>query len=893
MASVMALRLYQSIKELKRVQWLLPVVVSLLLTVLLQMSAIAQAVSWTEADLNAPPTAGSFSYGAVTPPTYTVVGSGAGTTGYTDTCAFAYAPTAGNIEIYGQVTSQSSTNSGASCGVMLRDSFSGSADMATVLITKAGALSFTYRTPPADLGSVTVPGPTVSLPVYVRLVRNGNTVGGYYSTDAETWNLIGNYTLSNVMPTKNYVGFCSSSTDSTLNTAVLTNVVYATSLPQLGSNLLLWLRADNGVTASSGLVSSWTDQSGNSLTATQSVTADKPTLTASTINHSVLPTVSFNGTSTYLSSPTGFAGLNTGYSAFIVCKPANGTSTGDLCSMGNASNSDAIIPQIINTNAKLFVYNGATASSVVTTTTPISSSNYQLLEETVQPGATNSLGTIFVNGAQAIQSTTLNNPNNISRTSNLIGAGSGPASWFNGGIAEILIYNTALSASQRAALESYVLSKYGVGTQPTLDTPTFSPSSGIFTPGQLLTIAQDQNATVYFTQDGSTPVVASSQWLNTTPITLSFSETVKALAVAPFFNNSAIATATYELDPSTLAIPRTGLALWLRADSLVSTTSGSNVTSWGDSSASLNTASQSVTANQPVLVANAVNGLPAVNFTGSKFLQLPAGMANFTSGASLFVLMSPTSVTAGARVLDLGNGATSDNLQLQLTSSTGAALYVYTGATASNVTSTSAISLGRFQLLEAIHNGSASASIFTNGLLGAQGTVNNITNILRNNNYVGQGSAGGNSLNGQIAELILFNRAVTESEQATIEGYFLQRYQALSVNTTPAPKFNVAAGTLTAPTQIELEAPAAAKVYITVDGTTPSTSSPLYVKGVNVYFTQTVKAIAVINGVSSSVASAIYTLDATQFPAPASTTTPLQLDLQLPNPSIPQDSNQH
>jgi hypothetical protein len=54
-----------------------------------------------------------------------------------------------------------------------------------------------------------------------------------------------------------------------------------------------------------------------------------------------------------------------------------------------------------------------------------------------------------------------------------------------------------------------------------------------------------------------------------------------------------------------------------------------------------------------------------------------------------------------------------------------------------------------------------------------------------------------------------------------------------------------------------------------------------------------IKAIAVINGVESSVASATYTLNSTQFPAPGSTSTPVQLNLQLPTVAIPQDSNQH
>ncbi|MFX6487738.1 hypothetical protein ABTG24_19375, partial [Acinetobacter baumannii] len=87
-----------------------------------------------------------------------------------------------------------------------------------------------------------------------------------------------------------------------------------------------------------------------------------------------------------------------------------------------------------------------------------------------------------------------------------------------------------------------------------------------------------------------------------------------------------------------------------------------------------------------------------------------------------------------------------------------------------------------------------------------------LNNLLRSNCYVGQGSAGGNYFKGQIAELLIFNRAVTASEQASIEGLMLSKYQAAALNTTPAPKFSVAAGALTAPSQVAIEAPAAANI---------------------------------------------------------------------------------
>ncbi len=333
--------------------------------------------------------------------------------------------------------------------------------------------------------------------------------------------------------------------------------------------------------------------------------------------------------------------------------------------------------------------------------------------------------------------------------------------------------------------------------------------------------------------------------------------------------------------------------LWLRSDLGVISSAGS-VSEWDDVSGLANNATQSVGGNKPTVVANVLNGLPAVTFGASQFLQVPAGMSDFTGGASIFAILNPTSVTAGARILDFGNGTASNNLQLQEPSTNGAALYAFNGASSSNVTASSALNLNQFQLLEAVHNGAALGTLYTNSVQQAQNTLNNLVNIKRTNNFIAQGSGGGNNFIGQIVELLVFNRGLTTAERAGLEAYALNRTQALVANTSPAPVFSIATSTLAAPSQVAIEGPAESVFYFTLDGTTPNPStSARYTAPINIAWTQTLKAIAVNRSVQSSVTSATYTLDSNQYPAPSSTSTPLQLDLQLPNQSIPQDSNQH
>jgi hypothetical protein len=74
-------------------------------------------------------------------------------------------------------------------------------------------------------------------------------------------------------------------------------------------------------------------------------------------------------------------------------------------------------------------------------------------------------------------------------------------------------------------------------------TPTFSPIAGSYTGSQSVTITSSGADTIYYTTDGSTPTISSSVY--TVPITVSASETVKALAVKAGALPSAIGSAAY------------------------------------------------------------------------------------------------------------------------------------------------------------------------------------------------------------------------------------------------------------------------------------------------------------------------------------------------------------
>jgi hypothetical protein len=77
-------------------------------------------------------------------------------------------------------------------------------------------------------------------------------------------------------------------------------------------------------------------------------------------------------------------------------------------------------------------------------------------------------------------------------------------------------------------------------------TPVLSPKAGVYTSAQSVTITDaTTGAAIYYTTDGTTPTTAST--LYTGPVTVSSTETLRAIAVASSSSNSAVMTATYNI----------------------------------------------------------------------------------------------------------------------------------------------------------------------------------------------------------------------------------------------------------------------------------------------------------------------------------------------------------
>jgi hypothetical protein len=83
-------------------------------------------------------------------------------------------------------------------------------------------------------------------------------------------------------------------------------------------------------------------------------------------------------------------------------------------------------------------------------------------------------------------------------------------------------------------------------------TPTFSLAPGLYTSVEQVQISDaTSGAVIYYTVDGSTPSASSTPY--TAPVTIAASETIKAIAVASGYSDSAVASATYTISLPTAA----------------------------------------------------------------------------------------------------------------------------------------------------------------------------------------------------------------------------------------------------------------------------------------------------------------------------------------------------
>lgn len=506
----------------------------------------------------------------------------------------------------------------------------------------------------------------------------------------------------------------------------------------------LWLdAADNStLTITAGSVTQWNDKSGNGRN------------TSAVYGTPQLRTTGFGGRQAlYFSSGSGFTGpiTNTGttVTAFAVAR-YNTSGVGlRVLSLGQAgrfdfgTSTDIVALTTGNATTELGWYRnvGATGSAFVTTIY-----NAGFLYNLVVNGST---GVIWLNSTSTSSGVT---SGSFGYSTYGIGVGfstGGVVPSLNDGfIAEVLVYNASFSDVQRQQIEGYLAWKWGlVGNLPaTHPFKLIAPNSANLAYPSALTV----------------PVPTQSFSLSSFPLVF--------------------------LSPN--SIP--GLVLWLdAADTSTLSLSGTTVTQWRDKSSSRLAGSSSAGRNF-TYATNILNGLNVVQTATGQTLQVPT----LALGAqmSIFLLYYPINQSTSSPFIELGPDANATP-GFYFHAGGGANYNILNGGTVSQANFGNVTSQNAWQILEGINkdpNASNTMGFYTNGNLRASGG-NTTTNVGTTNTLFINGRNNGNTISvaSYIAEIIIYNTALTNSQRQQIEGYLAWKWGLRALLPSSNPYVNI------------------------------------------------------------------------------------------------------
>jgi ribosome-binding factor A len=422
------------------------------------------------------------------------------------------------------------------------------------------------------------------------------------------------------------------------------------------------------------------------------------------------------------------------------------------------------------------------------------------------------------------------------------------------------VYSSAITVSVNETVEAvaiasgYSLSAVGSAAYAIeAATPTFNPAAGTYSSAQTVTISDGTSgATIYYTTNGTTPTTSSSVY--NTPITVSATETLEAIAIASGYSQSPLASAVYTISSSSgppayvqqcssyggyvetvsCTLSGVGAGHSLMIGVYVSGTTTPTITSSsGTPSSVISNLADYQGEMDAALLANTASGSITITATTSVYTNMWISVTEYSGVATAPLDTSATASLVGgwdATSVSTGNFTTAAASDMLWSMCYGIPSYVGWYAGTVPITWT------------AVNSYSASGLFVEDGLAGTAGT------------YYGQCVS--TTTNGG-------------AEQASIMTVALKAGSSAPVAATPT--FNPAAGTYTSPQTVTIsDTTSGSTIYYTTNGTTPSTASNVYSSPLPVSTSQTIEAVAIASGYSlSAVGSAAYTIN---LPAAATPT---------------------
>lgn len=220
-----------------------------------------------------------------------------------------------------------------------------------------------------------------------------------------------------------------------------------------------------------------------------------------------------------------------------------------------------------------------------------------------------------------------------------------------------------------------------------------------------------------------------------------------------------------------------GLQLWLKADSL-SLSDNDPISTWTDSSGNGNNATGTLTA-RPLYKTNIINSLPVVRFDGSNdnLVITDVNGLDLTGDQSIFVVMS-TSDATGAIVSHHNSGAPFTGWTFAvgiITPANNNKLAYWSNGKGSWVNDAGTTAANGSPHLASVIRTSGSITFYTDGTAGSTNTGHS-NGSSSANIFLGQTADGLNVLAGDIAEILVYDSALSGGNLTNVKSYIAAKY---------------------------------------------------------------------------------------------------------------------
>jgi hypothetical protein len=256
----------------------------------------------------------------------------------------------------------------------------------------------------------------------------------------------------------------------TISSSLLPDGAYFTFARQIkgpgfvNTGVQVWLRADDAVSAND----TWFDYSGNDADAAQATVANQPILTAAATNFN--PAFRFNGTTHYMDVPYN-AAFNGNVTVYTVHSQPVASGFRTPVSSRNSTSSLSKgwnYYRNVSTRESWTGMNTASWSILTGGATTLNTPEIIGLDATL--GSGNAVKHIYSNGQTAATVTNGTYITNATAPLRIGAISDGPSLYWNGDIAETVVYNRVLTALEQKQVESYLALKYGITLNQTVAT---------------------------------------------------------------------------------------------------------------------------------------------------------------------------------------------------------------------------------------------------------------------------------------------------------------------------------------------------------------------------------------------------------------------------------------